>query len=154
MAEMRQFESGATRDSNIDKLDFEGFDSPLVNKRYAQYMHLHRKQADGSMRGSSNWQAGIPKAAYIESLIRHVEDVKLHWDGYADESVDADFESVLCAVLFNCKGLLFELLKERREKNLDKGAGKSEEHYSCGVGEKAALGGTKPRSGEKEPSFT
>lgn len=111
---MRTFGTGATRDANTDKLDFMGFDSPLVNKRFAQYMHLHRKQADGTMRGSSNWKLGIDKAAYVESLIRHVEDVKLHWDGYSDEAVDQDLESVLCAVLFNAKGLLFELLKAKR----------------------------------------
>lgn len=116
---MRKFASGATRDADTDKLDFEGFDSPLVNKRFAQYMHLHRKQADGTMRGADNWQAGIPKEAYAKSLIRHMEDLKLHWDGFPDEAVDGDMESVLCAVLFNCKGLLFEMLKEKRAKLLN-----------------------------------
>lgn len=114
MGSMRKFSSGATRDSDTDKLDFEGFDSPLVNKRYAQYMHTHRKQADGTMRGSDNWQMGIDKEAYVKSLVRHVEDLKLHWDGFPDEAVDPDVESVLCAVLFNVKGLLYELLKEKR----------------------------------------
>ena len=111
---MRTFGTGATRDWDNDKYDYEGFDSPLVNKRFAAYMHQHRKQADGSVRGSDNWQLGINKEAYVKSLIRHVEDVKLHWDGYSDEAVDSDLESVLCAVLFNAKGLLFELLKEKR----------------------------------------
>ena len=111
---MRQFETGATRDGDGEKLDFEGFESPLVTKRFAQYMHLHRKQADGGLRGSDNWQKGIPKEAYVKSLVRHVEDAKLHWDGYSDEAVDKEFESVLCAVMFNVQGLLFELLKEKR----------------------------------------
>jgi hypothetical protein len=111
---MRNFKSGATRDDDVGKLDFEGFDSPLVNKRFAQYMHTHRKQADGSMRGSDNWQMGIDKEAYVKSLVRHMEDVKLHWDGFPDEAVDPDLESVLCAVLFNVKGLMYELLKEKR----------------------------------------
>lgn len=111
---IREFITGATRDLDVEKLDFEGFESPLVTKRFAQYMHLHRKQVDGSLRGSDNWQKGIPKEAYIKSLVRHMEDVKLHWDGYADEAVDKEFESVLCAVLFNAQGMLFELLKEKR----------------------------------------
>lgn len=111
---MRHFKSGATRDDDTDKLDPEGFDSPLVNKRFFQYMHSHRKQADGTLRGSDNWQTGIDKEAYVKSLVRHMEDLKLHWDGYADEAVEADVEAVLCAVLFNCKGLLFEILKEKR----------------------------------------
>ena len=111
---MREFGTGATRDGADDKYDYEGFDSPLVTKRYAAYMHAHRKQADGTMRGSDNWQLGIPKEAYVKSLVRHMEDLRLHWDGYVDEAVDQDFESVLCAVLFNAKGLLFEVLKEKR----------------------------------------
>ncbi len=111
---MRQFGTGATRSSDEGKLDYEGFDSPLVTKRYAQYLHVNRKQADGNLRGSDNWQSGIPQEAYVKSLIRHVEDVKLHWDGYSDEAVDADFEDAICAVLFNAKGLLFELLKAKR----------------------------------------
>ena len=114
MAEMRVFTTGATRDQDTTKLDYEGFISPLVAKRYAKYMHAHRKQADGTVRGSDNWQLGIEKEAYVKSLIRHVEDVKLHWDGFPDEAVDQDLESVLCAVLFNTSGLLFEILKEKR----------------------------------------
>lgn len=111
---MRQFSSGATRDTDTLKPNYEGFISPLVTKRYGQYMNVHRRQADGSLRDADNWQLGIPKQAYVESLVRHIEDVKLHWDGYSDEAVDPDLESVLCAVLFNASGLLFELLKERR----------------------------------------
>ena len=111
---MRKFETGATRDTNQDKLDYEGFDSPLVTKRYAQYMHQHRIQADGSLRASDNWQKGIPKEAYMESLVRHMEGVKLIWDGYPEEAVEPDLETALCAVLFNAKGLLFELIKERK----------------------------------------
>lgn len=116
MAEMRVFETGATRNVDDDKLEYEGFESALVTKRYAEYMHLHRRQADGQLRDPDNWQKGIPKAAYVKSLVRHVQDLRLHWDGAADEAVDQDLESVLCAVLFNTKGLLFELIKERRAK--------------------------------------
>lgn len=115
---IRKFDTGATRDTDQGKLDFEGFDSPLVNKRYAQYMHAHRLQADGSLRSADNWQKGIPKEAYVKSLIRHVEDVKLHWDGYGDEATDPELESALCAVMFNIKGLLFEILKEKRGKEV------------------------------------
>lgn len=114
LREMRQFATGATRDSDTDKYDYEGFISPLVTKRFAAYMHEHRKQADGNLRDSDNWQKGIEQKAYVKSLVRHMEDLRLHWDGFADEAVDKDFESVLCAVLFNAKGLLFETLKAKR----------------------------------------
>lgn len=112
--EVREFASGATRDVDTDKLDFEGFDSPLVNKRYAQYMHFHRRQKDGSLRGSDNWQKGIDSEAYAKSLVRHVEDFRLQWDGFSDEAGDPDIESTLCAILFNAKGILFEILLRKK----------------------------------------
>jgi hypothetical protein len=40
---MRQFISGATRDSEEGKFDYEGFYSPLVIKRFSQYMNKHRQ---------------------------------------------------------------------------------------------------------------
>jgi len=33
----RTFDTGATRDTSQDKLDFEGFLSPLVIKRFGEY---------------------------------------------------------------------------------------------------------------------
>ena len=57
---MRTFESGATRDTDSSKLDYEGFLSPLVLKRYAEYIHKHRKQVDGKMRVPKNWQKSSP----------------------------------------------------------------------------------------------
>ncbi len=116
---MRQFEGGATRDSNEGKLDYMGFISPLVLKRYAEYMHQHRLQADGSMRGSDNWKQGIPMRAYAESLGRHFVDFWLHRDGKANESTDLDIESVLCAILFNTQGYLYELLRHKRSTEHD-----------------------------------
>lgn len=113
---MREFSGGGIRDNDTDKLDYEGFDSPLVNKRYAQYMHLHRNLPDGGRRGSDNWQRGIDPEAYTKSLIRHVEDLKLHWDGFPEEAIDSNIESVLCAILFNTKGLLFETLVSNKGK--------------------------------------
>ena len=111
---MRTFASGATRDSDVGKLDYEGYISPLVTKRFGQYMRFHQQQADGSMRGSDNWQSGISRDAYVKSLVRHVEDVKLHHDGFPEEAVDGEYASVLCAVIFNASGLLFELEMERK----------------------------------------
>ena len=111
---MRTFESGATRDTDTTKHDPEGFNSPLVEKRFCQYMTTHRVQVDGSVRASDNWQKGIPRDAYMKSLLRHVHDLWRHHDGYADEAVDQDIESVLCAIRFNVNGYLFEVLKDRR----------------------------------------
>lgn len=112
---IRKFDSGATRDLDTDKLKYEGFIDPLVDKRYAEYMHVHRKQKDGTLRSPDNWQKGIPQEAYADSLVRHVMDFRLHFDGYSDEAVDADIETVMCAIIFNARGYLFEALKAKRK---------------------------------------
>jgi len=39
--------------------DYEGFFNPLVIKKFAQYMHIHRKMSNGSYRDSDNWQNGF-----------------------------------------------------------------------------------------------
>jgi hypothetical protein len=103
---MREFETGATRDNDQDKYDYEGFLSPAVLERYAEYMHSHRKQADGKMRDSDNWQKGIPISAYMKSMWRHFVDV---WRGYRGDEIDT--EDALCALLFNVMGYLHEHLK-------------------------------------------
>jgi hypothetical protein len=40
---MREFTTGATRNLDEDKHDYEGFLSPYVLRRFAAYMHEHRK---------------------------------------------------------------------------------------------------------------
>jgi hypothetical protein len=108
--EMRQFKTGATRDSEEGKFDYEGFLSPIVLKRYAEYMHKHRLQTDGKLRDSDNWQKGIPKDAYIKSAWRHMMDWWLEHRGYESRE---GLEEALCALMFNVMGYLHETLKEK-----------------------------------------
>ena len=115
---IRRFDTGATRDADTGKHDYEGFNSPLVEKRFAAYMTAHRVQSDGSLRASDNWQKGIPLDAYMKSLLRHVHDLWLHHDGYASEAVDPDIETILAAIRFNVNGYLFEVLKENKNRGL------------------------------------
>lgn len=103
---MRYFDTGATRDTDEGKLDFEGFLSPRVLYRFAQYMHYHRHQADGKLRASDNWQKGIPAEAYMKSLTRHFMELWLCWR----EGVHEKINDILCAILFNTQGLLHERL--------------------------------------------
>jgi hypothetical protein len=118
---MRTFSTGATRDDDNDKLDYEGFLSPLVLERYAEYMHSHRKQADGKMRSSDNWQKGITLVAYMKSLWRHFFDLwKIH-RGYGPVHDKKDghlltADEQLCGVIFNASGYLHELLKPKEPK--------------------------------------
>lgn len=113
-----QFEGGATRSPTDDRYDFEGFLSPLVLDRYAEYMHKHRLQADGTLRDSDNWQKGIPRWRYMKGAWRHFMD---WWRGHRSLDNLAQFynlsddflEEAICAVLFNAMGYLHELRKHR-----------------------------------------
>lgn len=116
MMATREFETGAYRDTEEGKLKYEGFISPLTEKRFAQYMHEHRHQKDGAMRAADNWQLGINLESYADSLVRHVQDFRLHHDKFSEEATDPDLESVLCAIMFNVQGYLFELLKAKKSK--------------------------------------
>lgn len=110
------FESGATRNIDTNKLDYDGFLSPLAIKRFAQYMHKHRFQADGTLRDSDNWQKGIPKERYRKSLWRHFVDLWSMLRGWITKTDEGeDVEELLCAILFNTQGLLHEILKEKLE---------------------------------------
>jgi hypothetical protein len=123
---MRQFETGATRDTDLEKWDYEGFLSPLVLERYAQFMHKHRKQADGKLRDSDNWQKGIPMPVYMKSAWRHFVE---WWYGhradaasnYVVGSHEDMIEEAICALLFNAQGYLHELLKKRHERSMNSG---------------------------------
>jgi len=118
--EIRQFESGATRDADADKFDYEGFLSPIVLRRYAEYMHKHRKQSDGKLRASDNWQKGIPIVQYMKSKWRHFMDtwsaIRMDIDPEYGPCMSEDLyelEESLCAELFNTSGMLHEILKSK-----------------------------------------
>ena len=107
--EMREFNTGATRDSDNNKLDYEGFLSPYVLHRYAEYMHKHRIQADGKPRASDNWQEGIPVTAYMKSLWRHLMEI---WACHRLVEEDDELrEDALCAIIFNASGYLHEIMQ-------------------------------------------
>lgn len=115
----RTFSSGATRDSDDGKLDFEGFLSPLALRAFAEYMHANRVQTDGNVRASDNWQKGIPLDAYMKSMWRHFFAV---WSTYRDVIgfEGGEYEDIqitnLCALLFNVQGMLHEMVKLREQR--------------------------------------
>jgi len=110
---VRVFDTGATRDTDEGKYDYEGFLSPEVLQCFAGYMHRNRIQSDGSARDGDNWQNGIPKSVYMKSGFRHFMDWWLvhrnpqHPDEYVQEA--------LCALLFNVMGYLHEHLKGKED---------------------------------------
>jgi len=116
--EYRQFPTGATRDTDNEKFDYEAFLSPLVLYRYGQFMHSKRKMPDGTTRSGDNWQKGIPLPEYIKSLYRHMVNLHLHIDGYGDLATE-DIQTTFCAIMFNAMGGLFETMKGERKTYAD-----------------------------------
>lgn len=114
MSEIRKFDTGAIRDVDTNKYDYEGFLSPLVLDRFAQYMHKHRIQPDGNKRDSDNWQKGIPKTTYMKSGWRHFMDWWRQHRGLKGQDL---LEESICALLFNAMGYLHEILKEKLNEN-------------------------------------
>lgn len=114
-AAVRTFTSGATRNDAGDKFDYEGFLHPGVLHAYGDYMHSHRRQRDGQLRDSDNWQKGIPFSAYMKSLVRHVFDLwSIHRGGCPmnpDTNEPHTKEDLCCAILFNTMGYLKEVLQ-------------------------------------------
>jgi len=113
---IRRFAGGATRDTDLDKLDYEGFFSPIVLQRYAQYLHKHRVQSDGQLRGSDNWQKGISPQVYMKSHIRHLMSIWLihrGFEAFDEKGNKIDLEEALCADIFNSMGHLYEILMEK-----------------------------------------
>ena len=106
---MRTFITGATRDEEENKLDYEGFLSPLALERYAEYMHKHRVQPDGQLRDADNWQKGMPLNAYMKSGWRHFV---AWWKSHRLILTGEEIEESICALIFNAFGYLHELLKD------------------------------------------
>jgi hypothetical protein len=100
---VREFATGATRDSDEGKPDYEGFLHPAFIEAFGAYMHKHRVQADGKLRASDNWQKGIPSSAYMKSLWRHFLEV---WKLYRQGGTEEAYLEAICACVFNLQGLL------------------------------------------------
>ena len=105
---MRKTEAGATRDEVNGKPQYEGYLSPIVIKRFGEYMLKHQTQADGELRDADNWQKGLKKEWYIDSAWRHFMDWWLEHRGYESRE---GLQDALCALLFNVSGYLYEDLR-------------------------------------------
>lgn len=105
---MRVFETGASRDTEEGKIDFDCL-SPIALEYFSQYMHGKRKMPDGTMRNADNWQFGIPKNSYMKSLLRHVF---LFWKWHRGSTIKENAKDELCAIIFNAQGYLHTMLVE------------------------------------------
>jgi hypothetical protein len=113
-AVMRHFESGAVRDLDDGKFDFEGYLSPNVLTEFARYMHKHGETAEGR-RDSDNWQKGFGQDVLMKSLLRHVMDLWMLHRGYNQERPENDepveWSEALGGALFNLMALWHERLQ-------------------------------------------
>jgi len=112
MIKIRKFKTGASRDTEYNKIDYEGHISPIVLKAFGEYMNKHRFMKDGSIRSSDNWQLGQPKDVYMKSAWRHFMDVWLEHRGYKSRD---GLEDALCGLLFNVMGYIFEIKKNEKK---------------------------------------
>ena len=121
---VRNFKTGATRDSAEGKLDYEGFLSPFALEAFAQYMDSHRVQPDGKLRDSDNWQKGIPQQVYLKSAWRHFFAWwKIHRGGTVLDERDGHQvteQEAICGLLFNAFGFLHTLVSPEKEKRVEK----------------------------------
>lgn len=116
---IREFETGATRDKEDGKFDYEGFLSPLALERFAAYMNSHRKQADGNLRDSDNWQKGIPLKVYMKSGWRHLFSWwKIHRGRRVFDERDGHevtIDEAICGLIFNAFGYLHVLMMKKAD---------------------------------------
>jgi hypothetical protein len=102
---VRTFPTGATRDTDEGKLDFDGFLSAAVLEKFAEYMHKHRKLADGTLRASDDWKKGLPRDVYRKSTWRHF----FAW--WKAHQLGEDTVEQAMGILFNVMGDTHEALK-------------------------------------------
>ena len=112
-SQIRKFDTGASRDSDEGKYDYEAFLSPLVIESYAKYMHKNRKMADGSLREGDNWQAGFGDKHYdvcMKSGFRHFIDL---WMEHRKLKSREGIDNAICGILFNVMAYYHKLLEDR-----------------------------------------
>ena len=114
---LRMSESGAIRNSDVGKINYQGALSPLILEAYGKYIEKHSLLPDGTRRNNKNWQNlfGTPeehRQVCIESAWRHFIDLLMDHDGY--ESRDG-IDEALGGLMFNIQAYWFSILKERRE---------------------------------------
>ena len=115
---IREFKTGATRDTDKGKLDFEGFFSPPVMEAFAKYMHKHRKLSDGTYRDSDNWQKGFGEGRLhfntcMKSMWRHFFDL---WKEHRGIKTKEGILNALMGLLFNVMAYADQYLR-RMKKN-------------------------------------
>jgi hypothetical protein len=112
----RDLGTGAVRNSDEGKIDYDGVLHPLVLKGFGEYMMRHTKLEDGSSRDSDNWQKGLVASNMIKSANRHFVDVWLHMRGCEGDATESYLNS-LYACIFNLMGMVHQEVVLGENKN-------------------------------------
>lgn len=135
--QLRTFDTGATRDIATGKLEYSNYIHPLCDYSFSNYMKW-KQIIWWEYRRGDNWQKGIPDESLFDSLVRHMEIVKLlrkwytvletkkdwiidllvlsEWQSFNKDSYDFTEEKHLItelnAVRFNSEALKLYYLKQ------------------------------------------
>lgn len=102
------FPSGAIRDSQEDKPDFNETISWTAFNRYAKYMTGKK-----SKYGAGNFKRGIPTESYVKSMLRHVDKFMRNTFENGDDEKNEDH---LSAIVFNVFGIMHNEEQEKLKK--------------------------------------
>jgi len=90
--EIREFSTGALRDTSSGKVEPIGFTDSKVEMSYFDYMQSHRKMKDGTIRDSDNWKKGFGLDVTMHSFSRHARDLEAIHQGYKVYELDYEGE--------------------------------------------------------------
>lgn len=112
--EIRQFDTGATRDTATGKFEYAGYLSPYFINAFGRYMNKHQTQANGERRACDNWQKGMPLDVYVQSAFRHFLDFWALSRGLVvtdEKGNDVDLHDAVMGLFFNIQGYWHECAK-------------------------------------------
>ena len=117
VGKIRKFKTGATRDTDEGKLDFEGFFSPIVMEKFAEYMNKHRRQSDGQLRDSDNWQKGFGegKKHFITCMKSWWRHFFCSWKEHRGIKTKEGMGNALMGGLFNNMAYAHQWFKENND---------------------------------------
>ena len=115
---LRQFESGATRNNDPERIDWIKMLALPAMFEYAKYMRAHRQTADGKLREFDNWKGsdkkgGIPLDEAVESLVRHTLDLAA-LNANEIPMRECNTKEACCAIIFNAMTYLHTILESER----------------------------------------
>ena len=116
MKKIRNFPSGANRDTNEGKIEYARHLSPKALKAFCEYMDNHRKLPNGELRDPDNWKKGFPIQSFVDSGFRHMMEVWLLHEKSKTKKLTKEesknLKDALCGIWFNCMGFLHEEVKK------------------------------------------